>query len=63
MKIILAAVLLSGCATPDPFRKNVESLIDCEYKFVSEGDGLTCEQIMTLQAGCYSLYQMRKRRT
>ncbi len=59
--IVVIVVTFSGCATPrDPFRENVQSLIDCEYKWTQQ-DGLTVHEIIELQAGCYSLYQMRRK--
>ena len=53
---LMSVVALSGCAH-DPFRENVQQLIDCEYEMA--GKPLTCEQIYQLQVGCYNLYQMR----
>jgi|CXWL01.1.fsa_nt_gi hypothetical protein len=60
MRYALAALtLLAGCAH-DPFKENVQKLIDCEYRYASK-PGLTCLQIYDLQMGCYTLYQMRNR--
>jgi hypothetical protein len=58
--MIAAVTILTGCAHRDPFRENIQKLIDCEYRYAEHGDGLTCQQIMELQVGCYTLYQMRK---
>lgn len=56
--LLLACISISGCATSDKrFRSNVQSLIDCEYKYASKY--LTCQQIYDLQQGCYALFKMR----
>jgi hypothetical protein len=58
--LLLIAGMLAGCASPDPFRENISKLIDCEYEMAGK-QGLTCQQIFDLQAGCYTLYQMRRK--
>jgi hypothetical protein len=60
--LIFLALLLGGCATKrDPFRENINELIDCEYRY-ADGKDQTMQQIHDLQIGCYELYKMRQRK-
>jgi hypothetical protein len=63
--MIAVAVMTTGCANlcakrDADFRENITKLIDCEYKWTQQ-DGITVAETLELQAGCYSLYQMRQR--
>ena len=62
MKLLpLLALALSGCASWDrqPTNADTQALVDCQHRAIKPG--LSCLQIHDLQAGCYSIWQMKRR--
>ena len=57
--LFVTTSLAAGCAHLDSdFKKSVQQLIDCEYKYASQPQ-LSCKEIADLQVDCYMHYQMR----